>query len=473
MAHTRGSLMWLSLGEWLLNRRWTMVLVTSLSVFIFEWLEYQPFLEGVNASFFTEITFYGVALPLSTGIALSWLAATRSELSWLNYYQNLKNNLITQLSHAHSRHELAAVLLGFFQVTMPLAGVIVYAYEERSHKYKSILNWFLKEGTNSPASISNDMTDCVCLNQSEVTVPAVLQPCRDPKVVAASSNMLCFYIPFMFSNSPVGGARLYFAHSNAPSPEQCRLLKEIAPKIAAEFQRVQLELMIKRRKYSLNAEQQRIARDVHDTLGHSLAFLRLRLDHISMEFDQPGMDKVRHEVESLRDVAKEAYDQMRDVLIQLNSASNSDINESLANYADKISQQASFDVSIQHDGQQRDLPPLVRRNISYIFQEILTNVEKHAQANHVDVKINWYDTYLGVYVNDDGVGFDPAKLIEDGHFGVKNMHERAIEIHAQFSVSSSPNHGTRHMLRVPYEVTYEADHRRRPFSISQWSSKPL
>jgi signal transduction histidine kinase len=466
--------MWLSFGEWLLNRRWAIVLVASLSVFIFEWLEYRPFLEGVNASFFAEITFYGVALPLSTGIALSWVASTRTELSWLNYYQNLKNNLVIQLSNAHSRHELAAVLLGFFQVTMPLAGATVYAYEERSHKYKSILNWFLKEGSNSPASIFDYMkADCVCLNQSEVTVPLVLQPCRDPKVVAASSNMLCFCIPFLFSNSPVGSARLYFAHGNAPSPEQRRLLKEITPKIAAEFHRVQLELMIKRRKYSLNAEQQRIARDVHDTLGHSLAFLRLRLDHISMEFEQPGMDKVRQEVEALRDVAKEAYDQMRDVLTQLNSESDSGLNETLISYADKISQRTSFEVDIQHDGQQRDLPPLVHRNIVYIFREILTNVEKHAQAQHVGVKLKWYDAHLEVEVNDDGVGFDPARRIANDHFGVKNMQDRANEIQARLSISSSPNRGTHHTLRVPYEVTYEADHRRRSLSLSQWSGKSL
>ena len=466
--------MWLSFGEWLLNRRWWIVLVASLSVFIFEWLEYQPFPEGVNANFFAEIGFYGMALPLSTGIALSWVASTRSELSWLNYYQNLKNNLVIQLSNTHSRHELAAVLLGFFQVTMPLAGATMYAYEGRSHKYKSILNWYLKEGSNSPASIFDCMTtDCVCLNQSEVTVPLVLQPCRDPNVVAASSSMLCFCIPFLFSNLPVGSARLYFAHGNAPSPEQRRLLKEITPKIAAEFHRVQLELMIKRRKYSLNAEQQRIARDVHDTLGHSLAFLRLRLDHISMEFDQPGMDKMRQEVESLRDVAKEAYDQMRDVLTQLNSESDSSLDETLINYADKISQQVNFEVDIQRDGEQRNLPPLVQRNISYIFREILTNIEKHAQARHVDVKVKWGDTYLDIAVNDDGVGFDPIRRIGNDHFGVKNMQDRANEIQAQLSISSSPNRGTRHTLRVPYEVTYEADHRRRSLPLSQRFSESI
>jgi len=452
--------MWLSFGQWLLNRRWVIVAVASLSVFIFEWLEYRPFLRGVNANFFAEIIFYGMALPLSTGLALSWLAATRSELSWLNYYQTLKNNLITQLNNAHSRQELAAVLLGFFQVTMPLAGATIYAYEERFHKYKAILNWWLKDTSNDPASISEcTAVGCACLTPDAGEDLMVLQPCRDPKVAATSSKLLCFCIPFLFSNAPLGGARLYFAHGNPPSPEQYRLLKEVAPKIAPEFQRVELELMIRRRKYSLTAEQQRIARDVHDTLGHSLAFLRLRLDHISMEFDQTGTEKMREEVVALRDVAKEAYDQMRDVLIKLNSESDSNIDETLINYANKVSQQANFELDIQREGQQLVLPPFIQRNIFLIFREILTNIEKHAQARHVDVELKWQDTYLRIDVSDDGVGFDHSRVIGNGHFGLKNMQDRADEIQAQFSISSSPERGTCHTLRVPYEVTHEDDHR--------------
>jgi signal transduction histidine kinase len=250
-------------------------------------------------------------------------------------------------------------------------------------------------------------------------------------------------------------------------------LKEVAPKIAAEFQRIQLELTIRRRKYSLNAEQQRIARDVHDTLGHSLAFLRLRLDHISMEFDQPEMDKMRQEVEALRDVAKEAYDQMREVLMQLNAEGDSRLAEALSNYADKISQRASFEVNIQEEGQQHDLPPLVHRNMLFMFREIMTNVEKHARAWRVDVKLKWHATYLEVEVSDDGVGFNLMEGRPSGHFGMQNMRERADEMMAQFSISSYPNQGTRHILQIPYEVSYENNRRGRSLALSQWSSKSL
>lgn len=449
----------LRIGEWLLNRRWWVVASTSLSIFIFEGLEYRPFLEGISINFLEEILFYGVALPLSVGLALSWAASSRSELTWLNYYQNLTNNLIMQLHNAHSRRELASALLGFFQVTMPLIGATIYAYDERSQKYRTILNWWLKDNAHTASSISECTAEgCACLHFSTESDPMVLQPCRDSKA-AASPDLHCFCIPFLYSNMPVGAVRLYFPASHAPSTEQNRLLKEVAPKIAAEFQRVQLELMIKRRKYSLSDEQQRIARDVHDTLGHSLAYLRLRLDHVSMEFDQAGVEKVRQEVEALRDVAKEAYEQMRVVLTELNAESESGIDEALINYADKISQRADFELDVKRYGEQRSLPPLIQRNILYIFREILTNIEKHAHAKQVDVILRWQDTHLEIDVNDDGIGFDSSKMVGNGHFGMKNMQDRAYEIQAQLSISSGPAGGSCHTLIVPYELIYEVNRR--------------
>ena len=94
---SRRKLYWIKLGEWLLNHRWWLVAFTSLVVFTFEDIEYRPFTHGVSDSFFFEILSYGVFLPLSTGLALSWLATSRSDLAWLTYSQNLKYNFDLQI----------------------------------------------------------------------------------------------------------------------------------------------------------------------------------------------------------------------------------------------------------------------------------------------------------------------------------------------------------------------------------------
>jgi len=450
---TKRKFTWLHVGEQLLNRRWWLVALASLSVATFEFIEYQPFLNGVRPSFFFEILFYGIVLPLSTGVALSWAAASRTELAWSAYSQGLIHNLGIQLHNAHSHNELTTVLLQFVKVVMPLVGATVYKYDQLSHMYKTIQSWSLNKNMNFLDSISKcDGEACPCLNVSGEGDVMFLQACRDSKTIASLRNSTCYCIPFLFSNVPVGGARFYLSSGNPPSPEQERLMNEIMPVIASVFQRIRLEQLMKKRDDNFSAEQLRIARDVHDTLGHSLAYLRLRLDQISMEFNRDEINSTQQEVEALRDVAKEAYDQMRNVLTTLNPDPASNLNNTLLDYVERINRRLPLRLKINHEGQPSTLLPSVQRNIFYIFQEILTNIEKHAHARQVDIKLNWHQTSLEVDVSDDGVGFDPTLSIPGGHFGLRNMRERALESGLQLSISSQPGQGARITLHVPYEV---------------------
>ena len=258
-------------------------------------------------------------------------------------------------------------------------------------------------------------------------------------------------MPFFFTETRVGTSRFHFTSKDAPSSEQDRLLKEIAPAVASVFQRIDLEHRMKKRNDNASSEQQRIARDVHDTLGHSLAYLRLRLDHISMEFNQTHSNILQQEVESLRDVAKEAYDQMRQVLVSLSPNGSFNLGDTLTNYAERFSQRANFEVHVHQKGRPRTLPSLIQRNIFYIFQETLTNIEKHAHACEVMVNLIWQETDLRMEVIDNGVGYDTSQEIPNGHFGLTNMNERALESNAELFISSQPGRGTCLALHIPYE----------------------
>jgi signal transduction histidine kinase len=450
----RQSSILLGLGEWLLRRRWWWISLASSSVFAFEFIEYQPFQQGVRTSFFFEIGFYGIVLPVSTGLALSWLARSRAELAWSIYYQNLIPNLTLQLHNTRTYDELAEVFLQFVRVVMPVIGVRIYRYEQNGRNHKTVLNWPLENDLplhDSNFACAKDACPFITVNDPQADARAS-QLCRDPSVVASSPKLRLFCLPFVFSNSLIAGARLYFLRDNQPSPEQVRLLTEVAPAVASTFQRIQLELLMERQGNKINAEQQRIARDVHDTLGHNLAYLRLRLDQMSMEFNQVEVNTLHREVETLRDIAKEAYDQMRGVLVALAPNGNTNLSDTLANYADKISQRANFRFEIHQHGKPQALPPVVQRNIFYIFQEILANVEKHAHARLVNLDLHWEESWLVMQVQDDGLGFDTSAPIHNGHFGLKNIRERALESGAQFCISSEAGHGTCLELRAPYEA---------------------
>lgn len=444
------ALKWIKIGEWLLNHRWWLVTSISLLVFSFEYVEYQPFTQGVSDSFFFEILFYGILLPLSTGLALSWLAASRSELAWLAYYQNLKHNFDLQLSNAHSEAKLASSTLQFIKVVLPVIGASFYTYDQDTRSSKTILNWFPYEDTNRLSLEAEGwIGGCPCPMAFEEIGTTAIHPCTLPKPNPSSVASSSFCLPFIFSDHLVGVARLYIKPGIIPSQEQVLLLDNVAPEVASALHRIKLERLMEKNYGEINSEQRRIARDVHDTLGHSLAYLRLRLDQISMEIDQTDVDILKQDVENLQDVAKEAYHQMRNILIALSPDDDSNIEAKLERFIEMIKKRSNIEIQFHSCGKSYHLPQSVQRNIYYIFQEALANIEQHANAKQVKIELNWNDAFLSVDVRDDGVGFDTS-MVKNGHFGLINMKKRASECNAQLSISSQVSQGTQLVLKVPY-----------------------
>ena len=89
-----------------------------------------------------------------------------------------------------------------------------------------------------------------------------------------------------------------------------------------------------------------------------------------------------------------------------------------------------------------------------IFQEALSNVEKHARARHVTIHLKKQDAFIHLTISDDGIGFDPdqpaIRTATEG-FGLLRMRERATSAHGALSVKSAPRAGTEIEVRIPCE----------------------
>jgi two-component system nitrate/nitrite sensor histidine kinase NarX len=96
--------------------------------------------------------------------------------------------------------------------------------------------------------------------------------------------------------------------------------------------------------------------------------------------------------------------------------------------------------------------PEVDIQLLHIIQEALTNVRKHAQASRVWVRFERQDSILLITVEDDGRGFDPARLNREGqwYFGLQIMRERAESIGGSLELDSWPGRGTRVLMRMPF-----------------------
>lgn len=187
---------------------------------------------------------------------------------------------------------------------------------------------------------------------------------------------------------------------------------------------------------SADEERNRIARDLHDHIGSSLAYLGFELDR-SIAAAHRG-ESVDHALHELRDQVTNMIGEVRETLYDLRSevSESQDLATTLGEFLDRIRGRSGLDVAFDCDQQVRlGLTP--ERELWHLAREALINVERHAQATHVSVE--WISTpaSAALTVRDNGVGM----LFGSGRvdsYGLRGMRERAASIGAQMTTESSP-----------------------------------
>jgi PAS domain S-box-containing protein len=196
-------------------------------------------------------------------------------------------------------------------------------------------------------------------------------------------------------------------------------------------------------------ERNRIARDLHDSLGHSLGYLHLKLDQLAGSDTLGDAAAFRRELAHMRDVTNEAYELVRGMLAALHPSSSTDLATAVLTQARVIGRRGGFEVQLSAEGRSSRLAPTVQQQVLYLLQEALINVERHANAQHVDIKLLWTKDLLTVVLADDGCGFEMGAPQTAGHYGLGIMQERADELNAQLSLSSRPGAGMQVNLQLP------------------------
>ncbi len=202
--------------------------------------------------------------------------------------------------------------------------------------------------------------------------------------------------------------------------------------------------MLEERLHAARYERRRITRDLHDNLGQHIAYLRLKLDALAVT--DPSSVTAR-DLAQMRSVANDAYREVRAMLQQLDVKSEADITAALVEHANVVAQRACLRVDVTTEGVPRPLDAQTREQILYIFREALANVERHADATHVQLRLTWGPHALTILLQDDGRGFRPADPLEADHLGLGIMRERAAEIGALLTVTSYPGSGTLVLFR--------------------------
>ena len=208
------------------------------------------------------------------------------------------------------------------------------------------------------------------------------------------------------------------------------------------------EIMLSQTIHTMKLE---IARDLHDTVGQNISYLRMKLDHL-VEKKLLADPDLSREIKHMSEVANDSYDLIRGTLTVLQSEDSSDLAHFLSRYASQIEARSNFTINFIHTGIPHSLSATQMRQLFYVYREILNNIEKHAGASDVSIEVDWSVNHLSLTIIDNGCGFDFMNNVQNrSSYGLKFMRDRIELLGGTLVINSGPGAGTRIEVRVPFE----------------------
>jgi signal transduction histidine kinase len=199
-------------------------------------------------------------------------------------------------------------------------------------------------------------------------------------------------------------------------------------------------------------ERRSIARELHDEIGQALTAIKVELS--LAEHAVNGGAAAATALGDARKMVDAALQAVRDLSHLLRPSVLDDLGlvAALNSYLKGFGRRHSIRVELVQEGMDERVDPGVETAVYRIVQEALTNVSKHAHASSCRIGLRRLARTLVVTVEDDGVGFDPARLREGGGvhgLGLLGVRERAAQLGASVRLESSPEKGTRLTIEVP------------------------
>lgn len=191
------------------------------------------------------------------------------------------------------------------------------------------------------------------------------------------------------------------------------------------------------RRLAATAERERIGRDLHDLLGHTLSLITLKLE-LSRKLFERDPARAKSEMEDAERVAREALAQVRSAVTGIRAT---DLAAELASAKLLLE---TTQVQLDYAPPPQGLPPEVERGLALVLREAVTNISRHAQAVQAQVEFVREDNAVQLRIRDNGRG----GVSVDGN-GLSGMRDRVRELGGSLSVDSPRAGGTQLLVRVP------------------------
>jgi signal transduction histidine kinase len=300
-------------------------------------------------------------------------------------------------------------------------------------------------------------------------------PAHDPELVQFAGFQRChslLALPLRVGYETYGV--VVYAHNRTDffnSDQQAMLVAVVNQAISA-LQNAQLYRSLREEKARLievqEEAQKKLARDLHDGPTQAVAALAMRANFVRRLMDRDPK-AASEELFKMEDLARKTTKEIRHMLFTLRPLilESQGLTAAVQQLGEKIKENHNQEVVVE------SMPDLDERLensyqgvLFYIIEEAVNNARKHAQAEHIWVRLKIEGEVLAVEIEDDGVGFNVGAMDSNysrrGSLGMVNMRERAEMIGGAVRIDSAEGRGTRILVYVP--LTAAA--RERPRSLS-------
>jgi signal transduction histidine kinase len=217
-------------------------------------------------------------------------------------------------------------------------------------------------------------------------------------------------------------------------------------RLIAELQAARQELEVAhQQEVELAAlrERERLARDMHDSLGHALVALSVQLEAVQRLYPV-NREAASRQIDEMKTLTRTSMEALRRTLTGLRAPglNGHPLAQALAGLSEEMSQRAGLKVTCRVDPAVDQLGPAMTEALWRVTQEALINVEKHAAARHVRIELQMKPESVVLRVSDDGVGLPPNPTSRPGHYGLQGMRERLEGLGGVLTMGANGRSGT-------------------------------
>jgi two-component system nitrate/nitrite sensor histidine kinase NarX len=291
--------------------------------------------------------------------------------------------------------------------------------------------------------------DCHCgTPQTRARVIPIVADSQESSHCAKAGFVAVSNVSLHLHGQVMGEVDLLFRDPPDLAPADRELLDSLASHLSSAMDSLRNAAL--QREAAVAEERAMLARELHDSIAQSLAFMKIQLQLLKDAQPSNRSAAATRLLDELELGLKECTADVRSLLMHFRTRTDGeDILPALQQTLHKFRLQSGLKADLAVEGHGAPLPADVQVQLLHVVQEALSNVRKHAQAQQVQLRLA-HQPQWQIDIQDDGQGFDmTADAPDDSHVGLRIMRERAAKVGAAVELRSAPGAGTLVRISLP------------------------